>query len=449
MGHSFRRKLAKIAINIESNTSYSYALEAQKLFLGTRAEVLTYQKQQLEKLLIYAYKHVPYYHALFENIQLVENQKVIWDRYQDIPVLTKEIIREENKNLISDEAKKRKCYFNTSGGSTGEPVTFVQDSEYFHKNFGNKILYGLLNDKYPGDKEIKLWGNERDILGYKTSLKDRAINYVYNRIPLNSFIMSKENMHSYVKMINESKPVQIWTYADSIYMLSKYIIGNEIDMYNPLNIVCTAGVLYADMRLCIQKAFKESNILNQYGSREAGAIGIEIAGADGIRIFDHAVKVEVENENTKSINECGYGNLLITNLTNYSMPLIRYKIGDTGEKIEYSEENAGSFSVLNKLTGRTNTHIKKKDGSLVHGEYFTHLFYEKKWIENFKVIQHDYDRLEYKIVLNSIYPIEQSEIEEIKNKTYAVMGKCVIDILYVDSIERLQSGKYQFVISEI
>lgn len=449
MNYNFRRSIAKTAINIESRTSYPYALEAQELYCSSRKALLLFQKKQMEELLQYSYHHVPYYHEMFKEIGLIEGSNINWKHFKDIPVLTKDIIRKEQTRLISDEAATRKCYTNTSGGSTGEPVSFIQDSEYFHKNFGNKILYGLLNHKYPGDREIKLWGNEKDILGYRTSIKERVINYIYNRVPLNSFVMTKDNMNTYIDKINQFQPVQIWTYADSIYELSKYILEKGVQVYNPQNIVTTAGVLYDEMRICIQKAFPNSYILNQYGSREAGAIGIEVIGTRGMKIFDHAVKLEVQRESDNQISDYGYGKLLVTNLTNYSMPLIRYEIGDTGELTAYDEKEAGSFSTLSRLNGRTNTHIRKRDGSLVHGEYFTHLFYDKKWVENFKVIQHDYEQLEYQIVLNSEYPIDDEEVESIQKDTYAVMGDCVIDIKYVDSIERLKSGKYQFVISEI
>lgn len=423
-------------------------LKAKTLFYSDRNELLVYQKGAYFKLLWYAYEHTGYYRRIFDEIGLFTDGIIDESKLKDIPVLTKEIIRREGKNLISDEAEMRGAYTNTSGGSTGEPVMFYQDKEYFARNFGDKILFGALNGKMPGDKEVKLWGSERDILEGNIGLKEKMINWCYNRIFLNSFLLTPENMKCYIDKINKSHPKQIWTYADSIFQLSKYINDNKITVFSPANIITTAGVLYEEMRNEIQKAFPQSNILNQYGSREAGVIGCEVGKKKGIRIFEHSVKVEVLDEKNGEAAEAGQGELLITNLTNYSMPLIRYRIGDTGIVVT-PQGYEGSFAVLEKVTGRTNTHLKKQDGSLVHGEYVTHLFYNKAWIENFKVIQHGYTDIEFQIVIKKGLSENKKDLENMIADLEVVLGKCNVTITYLDVIPKLKSGKYQFVISEV
>lgn len=423
-------------------------LKGQQLFYGTREEMLEYQDAQLQKLILYAYKHTSYYRKVFDHIGLIKDGKVIIEKYDKIPILTKEIIRCEGENLYSDEAERRGAYRNTSGGSTGEPVSFIQDKKYFSFNFGNKMLFGALNGKMPGERELKLWGSERDILEGSIGIKEKCINWCYNRFFLNSFVLTAELMQKYIDIINKEKPKQIWTYADSIYQMAKYVNEKKLIVYSPQNIISTAGMLYDEMRDEIALAFKESNILDQYGSREVGAIGVEVGEKRGIRVFDHAVKVEVLDEENQ-ISDNGEGALLITNLTNYSMPLIRYYIGDTGEVSKNLEGYSGSFSVLKKLTGRTNSHLKKEDGSIVHGEYVTHLFYGREWIENFRVIQHSYKEVEFQIVIKKSHQENKDELIVMKRDLEKVMGKCQIEVNYLSEIPKLNSGKYQFVISEI
>lgn len=444
----FRKVIAYLAINLKDNKSWRYMKKSQELFYGTREEMLEFQDAQFQKIILYAYEHTPYYRRVFDKIGLIDNGKVNKDKYDNIPILTKEIIRREGENLYSNEAKKRGAFNNTSGGSTGEPVKFIQDKEYFSCNFGNKMLFGVLNEKMPGEREIKLWGSERDILEGSIGIKEKCINWCYNRFFLNSFVLTEEIMQKYVEMINAKKPKQIWTYADSIYQIAKYINEKNLVVYSPQNIISTAGMLYDEMRDEIARAFKNSCILNQYGSRETGAVGIEVGEHRGIRVFDHAVKVEILNEKNQ-ISDSGEGTLLITNLTNYSMPLIRYYIGDTGELSQNLEGYSGSFSLLKKLTGRTNSHFKREDGNLVHGEYITHLFYGKEWIENFKVIQYSYREVEFQIVLKNGHKENREELEMMKRDLRKVMGECQIKVTYLDEIPKLNSGKYQFVISEI
>lgn len=444
-----RNAIAFGAINAVNRKSWKYMKQGKALFHAPRETMLQYQEDQYRKLLLYAYDHTKYWHRIFDNIGLIKNGAIVSENYEKIPVLTKEIIRKEGRNLISDEAEARGGYINTSGGSTGEPVRFIQDKEYFSCNFGDKLLFGVLNGKVPGDKEIKLWGSEKDILEGSIGIKEKCINWCYNRVFLNSFVMTRELMKSYIETINREKPLQIWTYADSVYQLARYINQNQERVFSPKNIISTAGVLYDEMRTEISRAFKDSLIIDQYGSREVGGIGCEIGGKRGIRIFEHTNKVEILNQQTGEISDSGEGELLITNLTNYSMPLIRYRIGDMGEKNCDLTGYQGSFGVLTKLTGRTNTHLRKEDGSLIHGEYVTHLFYNKEWIETFKVIQHAYKEVEFQIVIKDGCEVNEDDLQMMKQSLRKVMEGCEISVVYMDEIPRLKSGKYQFVVSEI
>lgn len=444
-----REKIAFITINLVAPKSWKYMKNGFTLFHSSRKELKEYQDKQYQDLLLYAYMHTAYYRKIFDSIGLIVNGKVIKERYDDIPILTKDIIRAEGDNLISNEAKKRGAYHNTSGGSTGNPVRFIQDKEYFFHNFGDKILFGVLNDKLPGEKEIKLWGSERDILQGSIGIYAKCINWCYNRIFLNSFILTAESMEKYIEIINRVKPKQIWAYADSIYQLAKFINKNKLDVYSPSNIVSTAGVLYDEMRCEINTAFRNSNLLNQYGSREAGLIGCEIGTTKGMRIFEHSVKAEIWNEELQQISDYGEGEILITNLTNYSMPLIRYQIGDMGEISDDLTSYSGSYSVLKKLTGRINTHFKKEDGGIVHGEYITHLFYNKEWIESFRVIQHDYKEIEFQIVLAKGYQENIKDLNLMIHDMNQVIHGCHVMVTYLEEIPKLKSGKYQFVISEV
>jgi len=444
-----RNKIAYGAITLKSPASWKYMKKGELLFHSPREALLQYQDRQYQKLLLYAYEHTKYYRRVFDDIALIREGIIDKKRYRDIPILTKDIIRKEGSTLISDEAGKRGFYTNTSGGSTGEPVCFVQDKEYFACNFGDKILFGVLNGKLPGDKEIKLWGSERDILEGSIGIKEKCINWCFNRKFLNSFVLTPKQMEEYARLINKEKPVQIWAYADSVYQLARFASQNNIPLFSPRNIVTTAGVLYDEMREEIKNAFPYARVLNQYGSREAGVIGCESEPNHGIRIFEHSVKAEILDHSTGHVSGHGEGELLITNLTNYSMPLIRYRIGDTGEISDGSEGLEGSFAVLKRLTGRTNAHLKKEDGSLVHGEYVTHLFYHKEWIENFKVIQHAYKEIEFQIVRKKETNVNNAELEQMKSDLIKVIDGCRIQVSFVEEIPKLKSGKYQYVISEV
>lgn len=443
-----RSLISLLIISVYSPMSIKHAKLGRELFYKSREDIDKFQKKKLKQMILYSYNHTPYWKKTFEKIGLIKNNVVVWENLNKLPILTKDIIRENFDDLVSDECKKRHAYMNTSGGSTGEPVKFMQDKEYTQKNFGDKILFGILNGKNPGEKELKIWGSERDVFEGSIGFKEKIINWIYNRELLNSFVMSENDILKYINRINKTRPVQIWCYVDSIYEIARHINSTNMSVFCPMNIVTTAGVLYPEIRGEIQRAFPSSHILNQYGSREAGVIGVEYKENSGIRIFEHSVLVEILDKKNIVKHE-GEGKILITNLTNYSMPLFRFDIGDMGKVKKQVQEYEGSFGVITDLSGRENAHFKKKDGTLIHGEFFTHLFYNKVWITNFKVIQKSYELIEFHIVKRDGYKVDENEIENMKKAVQTVMDECNIMVRYVDKIDKLKSGKYQFVISEI
>ncbi len=436
---NFHHMICTSAIFLHSSQALAFAREGRRLFLGCNEEKQKYQTEKLTEVLNYAVENTLYYKKIFGDKEI---------RIENAPILTKDILRKSYLEMCSTQ-KRKGIYKNTSGGSTGEPVIFIQDKEFYDKNFGNKILFGLLNGKVPGDTEIKLWGSERDLLEGSISIKEKLINILYNRTLLNSFVMSEKNMQLYIEQINKKRPVCLWTYADSVYELAKYAIERKIQVFNPSVIISTAGVLYDEMRETIQKCFSQSYICNQYGSREVGAVGSEIKGEKGIRVFDHSVYIEILNEETGQISREGTGRILVTSLINKAMPLIRYDIGDIGTFSLNDMDREGSFGVLCDLKGRINSHIKRKDGTIIHGEFFTHLFYGKDWVKNFQVVQHSDFNLEFLIVPSNDSTDYENDMNEMIRRANIVMPEADISIKFVDSIPRLKSGKYQFVLSEV
>ncbi|MFH1478538.1 MAG: hypothetical protein ABIG92_02025 [Candidatus Omnitrophota bacterium] len=445
-----RREIAKLALLCYDRDISNYLKEARDLFSSSLEVKKNLQKDKLSKLLIHAYKNTVYYKNVFDDIGLIKGHAVDWERYHKIPLLTKEIIRARKKDLLSNDAGSRESYNNTSGGSTGVPVEFVQDKEYYRKMVADTILSSEVNGKMLGDRAIKLWGDEREILKIKSSFKEKLINIFYNRMILNSFLMTPEKMGQYIKIINSKKPREILAYVDSIYELARFILDKNIKVFNPQNIICTAGTLYPDIKERIKRAFPGSKVLNQYGSREVGIISIDMP-IDSMQVFTHSIALELCNLSTGNYIKGGPGNIIVTCLNNYSMPLIRFDIGDIGEgdMESYNDiPDSYTFSTLKNVKGRINSHFKKRDGMIIHGEYFTHLFYHLSWVESFRVVQHDY--LDIEVFLKICGEKDQAALDTVEKNIKKVMGEdCKVNFRVVEKIDKLSSGKYQFVFSEV
>jgi phenylacetate-CoA ligase len=409
-------------------------------------ELINFQQKQLVILILHSYKNVPYYHKIFEEIGIVKNLNVDLSKFTEIPILTKEIIRNCKKDLISNDYLTRKWFYESSGGSTGEPIQHIQDDEFNRwADATNKYYYNnILGIDEDNAKKVILWGSERDLFEKSFRLRERLSNWLENNIFLNSFKMSEEDMNKYISIINSYKPYIIRGYAGSLFTLAEYLDKKNINIFSPKFLISAAEGLTEEMREKIEYAFG-SKVYNTYGSREVGSIAGECD--NGLtHVFSFSNYIEILDLNDQKINDEKEGKVIVTNLHNYSMPLIRYEIGDMA--IPNSEKCIcqNILPTIKQITGRITEHFIRKDGTIVPAEYFIHLIgvvCNTGSIKKFQVIQEDYLKIKIKVVPNSI--IKEDEKKNIEEKIKILMMQdCTISWEFVTEIPLLKSGKYLY-----
>ena len=423
----------------------------RRLWQSNPETVERYQRRKLADLLEHAHATVPYYEAVLESAGAVVDGDVHLENFEEIPLLTKETIREEGDRLVSRDPGPDP-YTNTSGGTTGEPVEIVQDQHYWEWNVATKIFYQEFAGKPLGGREVKLWGSERD-LGLNEhsveSLKIRARNFLYNRRLLNSYRMSEADMRAHVDSINSFRPQTIWAYVESIHQLALFVERNSLDVHSPTGILATAGTLNEPVRECIERAF-ETQVYNQYGSREVGDMACECSTQYGIHVFPYVHKLEIIDETGDPLPPGTDGRIAVTTLNNYSMPLIRYKIGDMGILSAEPCRCGRPFPTLDRITGRVTDHFRSTNGDLVHPGYLRKSLYYRDWIEKFQIRQTDTYHVQFVIKRRTDTDPPKSDLEEIRNAARTVLGDEVeISFHYPDKIVESDSGKYRYTVSEV
>ena len=404
--------------------------------------LLRFQKEQLKYLILHADKNVPYYHRVFKEIGILNNG-VDLSKFDKIPILTKEIMSKHYKNLISKDCKNRRWYYNSSGGSTGEPTRFIQDDCYSKWSNATQQHYyqDLLGIDERNVKKIILWGSERDVFKGSVGLKSKVGHWLTNTILLNSFRMTRVDMEKYIKIINSFKPELIRGYAGSLYELCRYAKKKKLTISAPKILISAAETLKYDMREKIEGVFG-IKLYDFYGSRETASIAAECKnGLMHVFMFNNYVEI-LDNHN-QPVQEGKEGRVIVTNLHNYSMPFIRYEIGDVAVVGPEQCECGNPLPTLKKVTGRITDHFVKEDGTIIHGEFFTHLFYLKDWVKAFQIIQEDYNKI--RILAVTTGRVNEHQKKDIEKKIKVVMEKdCKIQWEIVEDIPPTKSGKYLY-----
>ena len=437
-------KWASIASGNGVYNAYQSALAWDDL---SPEEVQAKQKSSLEKLLLHAYQQVPYYKETFQkcNIFRGPNKPHLSD-FSRIPFLTKDIIREQFKNLLSSDWKERGGKPNTSGGSTGEPVRFIQDKgQRWWCVYANKLYYNHKLGKLPGERELVLWGSDRDILRGSIGPKARLINYFYNRKFLNAYRMSPETMTNYIQQIDKFRPISIWAYVESLELLARFAEDRNITITSPKLLISTAGTLYPKTRELIERVFK-APLYNQYGSREVGGIACQCQNQDQFHLFPWSHYVEIVDEKGNVTPPGEEGEVVITNLVNYAMPLIRYKIGDRAIQPAAPCACGRSSHTLFLITELVSEHLIALDGTYIYGGFFRLLYYNRPWVKRFQIVQTHADHVINKIVTSD--PPQKADLNEVVVKWKKVLGEAVkIDFVFVEEILPSTSGKFLHVLN--
>jgi phenylacetate-CoA ligase len=405
-------------------------------------------KRRLAQILSHCEQSVPYYGKIMRDLgRSFEDDPFRYLR--GFPILTKDIIRCRFDELKSNDLNHRSWSYATSGGSTGETVRIIADDEHCARASAVTDLFSKLIGKDVGESEIYLWASPRDLVKGTTGWKSYLSNKLSNSHFLDARQMTPEQMKDYIAILNVKRPKLIVAYGDALYEVARFAERERLEVVPQNAVITSAGMLFPFMRQKIEQIF-HCRVFDRYGTREVGTIACERPGCEGLWVPPWTIYVEIADLNGNPVPNGTEGEILVTSLSNYAMPLIRYRIGDRGTLSSGVASERGPFGqVLGDVLGRINDTFKTRKGGIVHASYFAILLYFRDWIKQYQVIQKSYSNVVFRIV-KSGSECPQRELNELTARTKMVMGEdCEVNFEFVDEISASNSGKFRYIMSEV
>lgn len=417
--------------------------QESRLMWAPPGEVAREQEKRLRELLRIAVS-APYWKTVIEQSGIEPDRFTLSD-LRRLPFLTKDLLREHESEMRVPTA--RGSYANYSGGSTGVPIRFYQDFDYkVHMSVSTRLCNEMAGT-FPGVRMAKLWGAPQDKRQIESAW-GRARLWLLNHRYLDSFDMGPERMGRYHLELEDFQPDVIQAYASSIHLLALHLRRHGIrPTYPRVAIISAAERLTSRMREEIEAVFPV-RVFNRYGSREVSAMAAECDRHAGLHVTWAGHIVETIDPATLEPVRGRPGELVITVLHNHAMPFLRYRIGDVGQ-IEDSPCACGRTSPrLLDVLGRTSDNFLMPDGRIVHGEYFTHLFYGRPEVRQFQFIQNSVEDYELHLVPGTGYGGESGA--GLEEEIRSLIGHSArLRIVIREEIPKTASGKYRFTISRV
>lgn len=413
------------------------------------------RRQRLGRLLTKAARHVPYFRQRLDLQRLVDPEGLVrWDAFMQLPVVDKDEIRAHWEEFQAEGNPGGARYENYSGGSSGEPLRFVQDEAYRRYNGAVKLFMDEWGGIRPGDRIYKVWGSMRDHGAVGGSLKDRVAAWANNTHWVDPFAyFTQAEMESLVRDYNAQRPDQMMGYTEFVLDIAKAAHAAGISVHRPRSVMTTATTLTDDMRSMLANTFG-APVFNRYGSREMGDMACDCEAHEGLHVMSPSHFVEILDEAGQTLPPGAQGYLVVTCLTNLSMPFIRYRIGDLASWTGRPCSCGRPWPLLAGVDGRTADFFYASDGSKFYPGVIHAVFFYRDWIKRFQAVQEALDHVVVSILPRPGQepdPVRlKQEMGEIRTSLEAMLGKEIrVDVVLVDDIPPSPSGKFAHLVSKV
>jgi phenylacetate-CoA ligase len=280
-------------------------------------------------------------------------------------------------------------------------------------------------------------------------VRERVDAWFMRRLFIPAFEIAPDTIEDYVASIRRFKPVLVDGYAESLNFLATYVRDGGEPAFSPKAMISSAQSLTDGVRDLIEEAF-QTRVFDKYGSREFSGIAYTCEGSRDHHVMDESYVVELLVDG-RPAQPGEIGEVVITDLNNFSVPLIRYRIGDLAMAVDHSDPCpcGRHLTRIGRIEGRTQAIVHCADGTWLPGSLFLHFFKEHDYaIRFFQIHQQTPGEISLRIVKNRQFT--DAAFKEILDQLREYTGaETRIDVEFVEEIPLIRTGKRSPIVSTV
>jgi len=403
------------------------------------------QNRNLRAIVKHAYERVPYYHKLFDSAGIEPDDIRTKKDLVKIPITNRKILQSLPINeKVARGVDIRKCIKGRTSGSTGEPLdVFFSKRELSYRIAMQTRVYGL-NLR---NKKVNILDREPVPSKPSPSMIFRKVRKYLNYLGLwrRYYFSLFEEPQELVSKLLEIRPDVIETYPSMLKSMSRFMKRENIYGIAPKLIFTEAELLSKRDRKRIETVFY-SKITDLYGIVEFGIVAWECEKHQGYHINSDVILVEAVKNNQHVYGE--EGEVICTDLTNYTMPFIRYAVGDRAILSKEKCNCDRNFPLIKLVQGRSNDFITLASGEIISPLLLGVSLEKIEGIGQYKLTQENVNIFDVQIVKGQDF--QEATIGEFKNVLREILGGDIqINVNILDEIPREKSGKIRPIVSKV
>jgi phenylacetate-CoA ligase len=420
----------------------AYRREFERTQWLSADELRDLQWRRLRTLLEQAYRQCPFYRERFDRLGLVPDDFRGPEDLRVLPPLEKRDIQEYGERLVARNWPRADLVRNQTGGSTGTPITFYLSGDRRRSRAAATARHNRWAGWEVGDKAAVIWGapQDRPAAGWRARLR-RAL--LREPLWLDTACVTEQSLAAFHAALLRYRPRVIQAYARAAVLFARYVRARGLPSCRPQAVITSAEVLEEEDRRLLEEVFG-CPVFNRYGCREVSVIASECDAHCGLHVMAEGLYVEVEAAHGAA-GPGEIGSVLVTDLLNLAMPLLRYRIGDLGAWAAGDCPCGRRLPRLERLAGRVTDFLVGADGRLVSGVFLaTYVVAQRPSLGQVQIRQDRAGAVLYRIRPGSgfHYP---DDLEYIRRATRRHLGDAtVVDAEVVGELPAEPSGKFLF-----
>lgn len=362
-----------------------------------------------------------------------------------LEILTKNDIRKNSVHMISRGYPVDGLLKVQTGGSTGKALELFLNEECSEQRNACARRHDCWTGWKPGEPVAACWGNPH----FPEKLKDKLATYLLTpMIFLDTMRVDEAAVRAFVAQWQRVRPTLLFGHAHSLFLLAQYLKNLNINSLTPKGILSTSMMLIPAERQLIEEVFGVK-VIDRYGCEEVGLIACECERHEGMHLNIEHLFIEFLREDGTPAANGEPGRIVITDLLNLAMPLIRYQVEDVGVPTGRRCSCGRGLPLMEGVAGRVADFLIRPDGSRVAGiSLIENSLTRLPGIDQMQIVQEDYREIVLRVVLGEEYSAEVER--QLVTYFHSVFGQeAKIQVVPVEQLAPEQSGKFRFSICRI
>jgi phenylacetate-CoA ligase len=324
------------------------------------------QGEELRALLMHAGAHVPYYKELFAAVRFDPRGVTSRDDLARLPLMTREMVRERYDDLI-DRAQRGRNIEKQTSGTSGVPLRI----EYSNASETWRQATRLRAYEWAGYRQglptLHYWGRgtrlARGLRALKVNL-DRAIR---REAYVDCGHQDDASMRRLARLIAQMRPHAIVAFPHALATFARWVLERHARAWGDVIVIGGGEAMLQADRAALERAFGP-RVYETYGARETMLIAGECGAHDGLHVAEENLIVEIVRSDGTLAAPGETGAVVVTDLHNTGMPLVRYANGDLATWSPDSTCRCGrSLRRIARVDGRQTDTMRDGSGAPVPG----------------------------------------------------------------------------------